>query len=425
MTLAKYMYDDTVDTEDKSVVVDWYYHTYDGGKKILHYCKFVGHNIVYATENDPEYADRGLYDDGMYPFVLDAMYPVEGSPCGMGLIDIGRDAQTDIDVMNQAMVRNTAMSSTPRFFVRKDGSINEDEFADWSNPIVHVNGNLGQDTIQPVQVPSLANLTTSFLQQKVDELKFVTGNVDINNGSAPSGVTAASAIAALKEDAGRSSMDSSKSAYRAYRRLVTMVIERIRQFYDMPRQYRIVGQRGEESYQQYDNSMLQPQPQMNAFGEDMGMRLPVFDIMVRAQRENAYTKTAQNELAIQFYQLGFFNPQMADQTLMALDMMDFRGKEDVIKKVQEGQTLMNMVQQMTQLAMQIAQNNGDQAGMMAVQQVAIGGGAAPAMGPEVSASKGDIKEGDAINGLEQTQRVPAAKQMNRMAQRVNDAKVPN
>lgn len=143
MTLARYMYDDQVDVTDKSVVIDWYYHTYDGARKTLHYCKFVGHTVLYATEDDPQYAERGLYDDGDYPFVFDALYPMEGSPCGIGMIDYAKGAQQDIDLINQAMVRSVAMASTPRFFVRKDGGVNENEFADWSKPIVHTSGSLG------------------------------------------------------------------------------------------------------------------------------------------------------------------------------------------------------------------------------------------------------------------------------------------
>lgn len=435
MTLARYIYDDTVDTTNKSVVVDWYYHKWDGGKMLLHYVKFVGHHVLYSTENDPEYRQRGLYDDGKYPFVMDVLYPVEGSPCGIGLIDIGQGAQADIDIMNQAMVRSATMSCTPRYFMRSDGSVNEKEFADWTKPIVHVSGSLGQDAVAPIQSQPLAQLSVSFLEQKINELKFVTGNVDVNNGSTPSGVTAASAIAALKEDAGRTSKDSNKSSYRAYRLLITMVIERIRQFYDMPRQYRILGQRGEERFESYDNSGLQEQPQQNSFGEDMGMRLPVFDVMVRAQRENAYTKTAQNELAIQFYQLGFFNPQTADMTLMALDMMDFRGKDDMVRKVQEQQTMANMVQQLTQLAMQIAAQNGDQQAMMAIQavvtgQAAQGGMPMQGMQQEAPQPPQDKKlqktpEGNSTTGqTEQGRKVPAAKQMNKAAERVNSAKTP-
>ena len=113
-TLSRYLYDDTVDTSNKSLVVDWYYHTNMEGRKVLQYCKYVGETVLYATENDtvqptetqlmgadengrpvmgqvpcgPSMAQRGWYDHGKYPFVFDVLFPEEGTPCGYGYIDL-------------------------------------------------------------------------------------------------------------------------------------------------------------------------------------------------------------------------------------------------------------------------------------------------------------------------------------------------
>ena len=356
-TVAQYRFDDNVDTTDKSVVIDWYYRKFQNGRRVLHYCKFCGDQVLYATENDPERRDRGLYDDGEYPFVLDPLFPVEGQPTGYGLIDIGKDTQSDIDMLSQAIVLNSTMSATPRYFVRKDGGINEAEFADWTKPMVHCNNSLGSDSLQQILVNPISGNIVSVLQQKIDELKFITGNTDINNGGVPSGVTAASAIAALKEDAGRTSMDSTKSAYRAFRKVVVMVIERVRQFYDLPRQFRIMGRDGGSMrFESYSNQMLQPQQMGILPGtQEMAYRLPCFDIEVRAQRENAYTKMSQNELALQFYNQGFFNPQLTDQALMAIDMMEFKGKEELAQKIAESGTMAQALQQYQQIALALAQ----------------------------------------------------------------------
>ena len=81
----------------------------------------------------------------------------------------------------------------------------------------------------------------------------------------------------------------------------------------------------------------------------------MFDIEVRAQRENAYTKMSQNELALQFWQSGLLNPQMTDQALITLDMMDFRGKEELRKKVQQQGTMAQVLQQIGQVALALAQ----------------------------------------------------------------------
>jgi hypothetical protein len=353
LTIEQYRTDDSIDLTGKAVVVDWYYKKNVNGRTVLHYCKYVNETCLYSSEE--EGLEAGYYEDGEFPFVLDALFPVEGSPAGYGYIDIAKDTQSDIDTLSQAMVQNAAVRATPRYFMRKDGGVNENEFADISKPIIHVNGNLGVDQLRPVEVQQMGNDAHNMLQQKIDEIKFITGNTDVNNGGVPSGVTAASAIAALKEDSGRSSKDSTRAAYRSYRKIVIKVIERIRQFYDIPRQFRILGQTGQEEFVSYDNSGLQEQMIPNLPGQEEGMRLPVFDIEVRAQRENAYTKMSQNELALQFYSNGMLNPQMADQALMALEMMDFRGKDELKKRIEQNGTMMDALMQVSQIAMALAQ----------------------------------------------------------------------
>lgn len=410
-TVAKYQTDDSIDTSDKSLVVDWYYHR--NGK--LHYCKYTGENVLFATENEPEKYPNGWYADGKYPFVFDRLFPVNGSPCGYSYIDIGKSPQESIDLLNQAMIKNATLSATPRYFVRSDGSINEREFMDWTRPLVHVNGNLSDDSLKQIQLNPLDGMNVNVLNNKIEELKFTCGNTDVQNGGSVSGVTAASAIAALQEAAGRTSRDMNQAAYRAYANLVTMVIERIRQFYDMPRQFRILGQMGQEQFVSFDNQGLKPIPQGNDYGQDMGMRLPVFDIKVGAQKESPYTKLAQNELAIQMMGLGVFNPQMADQALMLLDMMDFDGKEELQQKVQRNGTMMQMLQQYQQMALALAQKYEPQMAQGLAQQIM--GGSAP-MGGMRPPKTGVIS--DNINGIRNEE--PA--QVANARKRAGDAPMP-
>ena len=349
---SEYRKDDSVSVDGKSVLVDWYYHVWNGPKKVLHYCQFVNHIVLYSTEQSGE--ENGLYDDGEFPFVLDPLYPVHGSPAGYGLIDIARDAQTDIDTLNQAMVQNAVVTSTPRYFIQSDGQINEDEFADWSKPFVHTGGGLGETSLRQIETNGIQSNALNMLERKIDELKFITGNTDVNNGGTPSGVTAASAIAALQEQSGKGSKDSSRSSYRAANKIYTMCIERIRQFYDIPRWFRILGQNGQERFEIYSNAKLKDQMITGGMGMADGLRHPVFDIDVRSERETAYTKLSQNELAIQFLQLGAFNPQNTDQTLMMMDMMDFRGKDELMNKIAQQGTLMDSLMQVGQIALALA-----------------------------------------------------------------------
>ena len=374
--LSKYVYDDTVDTSTKSAVVDWYYKKYQGGKVVLHYCKYVNDVVLFATENELEppvdeagmperaaMADSGWYDHGMYPFVFDPLFRTEGTPCGFGYIDVGKDAQGYIDRGNQAIMSNMLANAKPRHFIRNDGAVNEEEYADLSNDFVHVDGNLAQDSILPIQGKPLNDIYVTVIRDKIDELKETTGNRDISTGGTSSGVTAASAIAAMQEAGSKLSRDSNKGSYRAFRRVVLMVIELIRQFYDMPRCFRIMGTNGTARYVEYSNAGIQPQWQGVEMGVDMGYRLPLFDVEVTAQKQSPYSKMSQNELALQFYQAGFFNPQIYDQALACLEMMDFDRKEIIMQRIaQNGMAYQAMMLQMQAMmpAAQAGQTGGAQ-----------------------------------------------------------------
>ena len=326
-TASRYLYDEAVDTTDKSPVIDWYYKKRVGGRSILHYVKFVSETVLFATENETQaalrgarpLAERGLYDHGQYPFFADVLFPEEGTPAGFGYVDICKDAQRQIDLMNSAIVANCVAAATPRWLKRGDDGINEAEYADWTRPFVHVQGSIEDSALRQITVQPLSGNYLSILESKIRELKETSGNRDVNNGGTMAGVTAASAIAALQEQSGKLSRDQIMGSYRCFRQVVGCVIELIRQFYDAPRQFRIAGG-----------------PEERGFLSLRGRDVPVsFDIEVAAQKQSAYSKLSYNELALQFFQLGFFNPALAPQALAALEMMDFKGKAALSQRIRD------------------------------------------------------------------------------------------
>ena len=355
LDISKYVYDDTVDTSGKSVVVDWYYKKQVGQTTVLHFCKYVNDTVLYATENDETTAKRGWYDHGKYPFVFDPLFRIKGTPCGFGYIDIGKGAQEYIDRGDQAVMQNMLSNAKPRYFIRSDGSVNEAEYGDMTKDFVHTDGNLGQDSILPIAGKGLSSIYLNVLDRKVEELKETTGNRDVSTGGSASGVTAASAIAAMQEAGSKLSRDSNKAAYRAFREIVLLVVELIRQFYDLPRQFRIIGANGEQSFISYTNAGLLPQAQGNDFGVDMGYRVPLFDIEISAEKASPYSKLSQNELALQFFGAGFFNPQLTDQALACLEMMDFDGKDRMMQRIAQNGTLYQQLMQTRQQAVAMAQ----------------------------------------------------------------------
>ena len=439
---TRFVYDDAVSLEGKATVIEVYYKKRVNGRDLLHYCKYVGDTVLYATENEtpalpgageaggdqaqslslrgsahtavairpPEAvgdaqspgrtlprgeriatpvtrslvrndrseqervsfaspvlaaepsgagltrqrkkegadlefsadagngrervsSDVGLYAHGRYPFVLDPLFPVEGSPCGYGFVDLCANNQTAIDLLRTAFVKNALVGATPRYFERVDGSVNEEEFLDLTRPLVHVSGNLGEDSLRQIGFAGLPGAYLAVLESTIRELRETSGNTETATGTAHTGVTAAAAIAALQEASGKGSRDASRASYQAFAEIVELCIELIREFYSLPRQFRITGQGGGEDYVAFSNAALRPRPLLAPDGSPLALSAPVFDVKVSAQRRSAYSRLSQNELAMELYRLGLFEQGREQQALSCLELMEFDGKEALLARV--------------------------------------------------------------------------------------------
>ena len=356
LEVPHYLHDGGLDTNGKSVVVDWYYKKRNAeGRRVLHYCKFCNGVVLYASENDPEYAGRGFYDHGQYPFVFDPLFVEEDSPAGFGYIDVMKECQTAIDRMNHAMDENVLLSSKQRYVLSDAAGVNEEELADFSRDIVHVVGRLGDDSFRPLQTTGLQGNSLSYRNSRIEELKEISGNRDMTQGGTAGGVTAASAIAALQEAGSKLSRDMLKSAYRAFAKECYLIMDLMRQFYDEERVFRIIGETGRSEFVHFSGAALRAQALPGVGGVELGSREPIFDIVVSAEKKSTFSRLAQNETAKECYQLGFFAPQNADAALAALEMMDFEGIEKVRQRVRQNGTLAQRLEQLQSQLVQLKQ----------------------------------------------------------------------
>lgn len=413
----KYNYDDTVNTEDKVCVVDWYYKVTRGSKTTVQYCKYVGKEVLFASENDPTMREEGFYKHGKYPFVVDVLFEEKGTPFGFGFIDVMKSPQEYIDRLGGALLDNSLWIAKPRWFVKDACEIHEEEYLDTTKPFVHVAGSPNDDNLKQVRVDTITGTYLSILEQKINELKETSGNRDFSQGATTAGVTAASAISILTENGSKGSRDLIKGCYRAFKQICNIVIELIRQFYDIQRTFRIIGEGNTPEFIEFDNSGMVSHSVVE-FGQEFASKEPVFDVDVKAQKANPYAQISQNELGLQFYNLGFFNPQMSDQALATIDMMEFEGKEKVRETIRNNGTLFDQLQRMTQALQEagqvIAQTTGDTrvmeaAGQQLGQKTPVRGGSST------------IKERDEFGNAEPTGNSTAEK-AKRMAQHSTDIK---
>ena len=325
-------------------VVDWYYKVKKDGRTVVHLAQYVGEHLIYATENDEALKDRGLYDHGKYPFVFDVYLPLEGQPVGFGEIDVGKSKQECIDVLWDKIIKNTDETAQVRYFVPRSSKVNEQEFSDLTKRVIHYEGT--ETGILPVNTNPIHGNILSVMEMLVDELKETTGARDVAMGGTTSGVTAASGIAAMQEASGKTSRDTNAGAFRAFREVVEMVIELIRQFYDAPHYFRVFGD-GYETYIRYTNEGLKAQ------GEDA--RMPLFDLEITTEKNSTYSRIAQNTLALELYNAGMFNANNADAALACIDMMEFDQKEAVVGKIRDMNTKQQLMNSMVQIALLLAQ----------------------------------------------------------------------
>lgn len=334
--VTQYIYDDTVDTTGKSVVVDWYYKVLSpSGRTLLHYAKFVGDTLLYASENDPACRHTGWYEHGQYPVVLDVLYPEKGTPAGFGLVAVCKDPQLYIDDLSSRVLTSAMMQTTPRWFVSDGTAINHEQLLDWAQPIVSVAGPLDENRIREFSVDRLDGAVLNVLQMKIEEMKETASNRDVNSGGG-GGVTAAAAIAALQEAGNKGSRDMISASYRAHVAITRLCVELMGQFYDQARSFRITGGDGGPEFVRVSGEGIREQVMGTLPDGTPLYRRPVFDIKIRAQKRNPFSRAEQNERAKELYAMGFFDPDRAQEALGALEMMDFEGIDKVREHILQG-----------------------------------------------------------------------------------------
>ena len=298
----------------KLLFVDRYYKkTLPDGRRVLHLCKFVGDRVLYSSENDPE-CEGGWYDHGEYPVVFDRLYPTERA-YGFGLMSVSADLQKYINRIDGDMLKYADWASKVRFWAKRSLGVNEKEFLDLERSIVEVEGDIDEEKLRQIEINPIDSSVIDLRLMKINELKEVTGSRDVSQGGYGGGVTAASAINILREAGAKTSRDGIEETYRAYVKIISLVIELIRQFYNESRVFRIIGEDGERQYLSISNKGL---------NDDSGRRAH-FDIEVSAIKKSPGEAEQKNKLAKELYDAGAFKRENVKETLMMLELMDFDG----------------------------------------------------------------------------------------------------
>lgn len=360
---------------NKTLVIDCYERTFSSdGRQIVHLTKTANDRVLESSITNEDTADTGIYAHGMYPVVIDQYVSLEGTLEGMGLIDMNKNNQAYVDKFDILSLQNGVVASKQRWLAKKDGGINLNDITDLSKDVIESSSSVDESSIRAFQANALPDIVTKIRETKILEMKELSGNRDFNQGGTTGGVTAFGAIAALQEAGNKTTRDLVKSNYRSFKKVVTLVVELVREFYSEDRQFRIIGEDQNPEYITFNNqSMINqitnieeayiPLPDGNKIPNpewEPTYRKPVYDIEIIAQKENPFNTISHNQMMLDLYKLGAFNPEMAVASTLLIDNMIFDGKEKLLLKIKENGDLFMQMQQMQMQMQQMQQQFGMQ-----------------------------------------------------------------
>lgn len=319
-------------------------HCYYKVNNRIHYCYFSCGQVIYASENDDRFKNTGYYLHGKHPFVIDSCYSIYDSPFGFSLLDVEKPTQELIDKYTQFTVKNVKDNAAGKKFYDRNSGVNLNDLQDPGKEYVAVNS-INDGVIRHVEVKDITANMSGLINNKVAEMNETSGNRDFTQGGTVAGVTSASAIAALQESGSKGSRDLIKNTYEAMKEIGEMEIEIMRQRYQNTRFFRITGTEEEYDFVEFNNQDLLPREIEQEDGQPI-LHTPVFDVKIKAQKQSPFSTMANNEQYLNFFKAGMFNPQIADQALLCVELLEFEGKENLIRKLKENGTLLQTVQEL-------------------------------------------------------------------------------
>ena len=306
------------DKRNSMLLLEYWWREYDAenDRYAVHMALIAGNRVLRDSRDEkPE----GYYAHGKYPFILTALFPRRGSCLGFGIVDLYGTQQRYADKLDQIVLKNALMASHNKLLVTEGSGFDTEDLRDWSKE-VHRGESLGGVTW--FSTPPLPAYIISYLRELRETIKEDSGANDFSRGRNGGGITAASAIEAMQEMAGKRSRMISRQLHEAFRDAVRMEIEVEREFNYFTRTVHVLID-GELCERSFESTMLE----YDAVG---GVRLPIeFCIKVRAQQEMKYSAASQNELALKMLAAGILTPYQA------AEMMSFDGKEQVLRELNE------------------------------------------------------------------------------------------
>lgn len=277
----------------------------------VHMALIAGRQLL---EDSRDAKPEGYFSLGEYPFVLTPYLRRKTSALGYGIPDLFGTQQKYADKLDQIALKNAAMASHMKLMVTDGSGFDVDDLRDWSKEVHQGISLNGVSWFETPPLPAYIVQEPSVIRQNIKE---ESGANDFSRGNTSSGVTAASAIAALQEASSKRSRALVNLMHEGFKKAVRYEIEFEREYNTLPREVLLTVD-GEQQVSTFESALMERET-------ELGNKVPVeFMISIKVEQENRWSTMAQNELVLQMVQLGVIQPGQA------VELMEFEGKELVL-----------------------------------------------------------------------------------------------
>lgn len=307
------------DRQDAVLFLEYWWREFDAENEryTVHMAQIAGNQVLAdSREAKPD----GLFEHGLYPFVVTPMFTRKGSCLGLGIVDMFETQQKYADKLDQIVLKNALMASHNKLLVTEASGFDTEDLRDWSKE-VHTGESLNGVTW--FSTPPLPAYIIGYIGSIRESIKQESGANEFSRGAVTNGVTAASAIAAMQEMSNKRARMIARALHESFRDAVRLEIEVEREFNFFTRRVNVTVD-GELKECNFESAML-----MRRSGNGRTL-LPIeFYISVKAQQETKYAAMTQNELALRMLQSGMMTPAQA------VELMVFEGKDQLLKQIRE------------------------------------------------------------------------------------------
>ena len=198
---------------------------YPNGRRII----IAGETLLSDGENP--------YDDGRFPFIVFKNYDLPDQFWGMGEIEQLMKPQKHADNLTNQIIDNARLTANCQWVKDKNAGIERGALTNRPGLIVTKNPGTEVRREQPPSIPAYVQNTVEMLKR---DIEIISGVFDITRGERPSSITSGVAIQQLTQSAQSRIKLKMRYFETALGELGSMWVSRIIQFWELPRQLRVM-----------------------------------------------------------------------------------------------------------------------------------------------------------------------------------------